>query len=185
MHQTCQSTIDYLLFSYSKKKTKQKTPKNHHNGYNENQQLMTVDYHLSAPRLQRSTLSFRLGFCMKRELESQKKVQQPHSHELDQMYQPQPRTIHAEANSRQPAPSSQFPNTVPQTRAPWRNGFFQGWGWELSARKHKNDQGIIRGRNTITKKHESTAILRVKKDKKIIIVIIFLAMLHSWRILVP
>ena len=37
----------------------------------------------------------------------------------------------------------------------------------------------------ITKKHESTAIFQVKKDKKIIIVIIFLAMLHSWRILVP
>ena len=108
------------------------------------------------------------------------------------MYQPQPQTIHAQANSRYPAPSSQFPNTVPQTSAPWRNGFFQGWGWELSARKHKNDQGligdnlrIIKGRNMITKKHESTAIFQVKKDKKIIIVIIFLAMLHSWRILVP
>ena len=108
------------------------------------------------------------------------------------MYQPQPQTIHAQANSRHPAPSSQFPNTVPQTRASWRNGFLQGWGWELSARKHKNDQGligdnlrIIRGINTITKKHESTAIFRVKKDKKIITVITFLAMLHTWRIFVP
>lgn len=96
------------------------------------------------------------------------------------MHQLQPWTIHAQANSRHPAPSSQFLNTIPQTRAPWRNGLFQGWGWELSARKHKNDQGligdnlrIIRGRNMIIEKHESRAIFRLKRDKKIIIAIIF------------